>query len=109
MTINNQDIKGLPENLAGVSIELAPPNMDVENALSEHLLELVLMEEGAIGLDIFPVSYRGLMGYSIVIAENNEVCKGLLLHHPTGEIIKFYERFMKRIQEITVPYFKPSY
>ncbi|MBO6293244.1 MAG: hypothetical protein J6N51_13475 [Selenomonas sp.] len=109
MIINNQDIKGLPESLAGISIELAPQGTSVENALSEHLTELVLMESGPIGLDIFPVSYRGLMGYSVVIAENSEVCKGLLLHHPTGEIVKFYERFMKRVQEITVPYFKPSY
>ncbi len=109
MIINNQDLKGLPENMAEVSIELAPQDTEVENALSEHLLELVLMEAGAIGLDIFPVSYRGLMGYSVVIAENNEICKGLLLHHPAGEIIRFYERFMKRIQEITVPYLKPNY
>ena len=109
MIINNQDIKGLPESLAGVSIEMASQSTSVENALSEHLTELVLMESGTIGLDIFPVSYRGLMGYSVVIAENSEICKGLLLHHSTGEIVKFYERFMKRVQEITVPYFKPSY
>ena len=109
MTINNQDIKGLPEELAEIPIELAPQNTSVENALSEQLTEMVLMESGPIELDIIPVSYRGLMGYSVVIAENSDVCKGLLLHHPTGEIVKFYERFISRVQEITVPYFKPSY
>lgn len=109
MGIDNMNIKGLPENMLDVPIDLAPEEKPMEDTLSRWIVEMILQDDGTIAWDIFPVSYQGLLGYSVVIGENKKTGKGLLMPFPADEVIKFFGRFIKSAQEMTSPFLDSHY
>ena len=104
MTANNQNIQGLPEEYAKMTIEESPDWEDPQTTLSKVIIDMI---DGPVELDwhIIPVSYTREAGQlasyiecSLIVAKSQRKETALLLRYQADEVVKFLKTFMERLQ-----------
>jgi len=89
--INNENIIGLPEQYIEQEIYIPIGETSLDDILSKNIIEMV--DGNELDYDIFQVSYKGNIGYTLVISKNTEQTRALLIPYPVGDVIRFYREF----------------